>query len=485
MTTTFARLGVPEPICAALAQRGITEPFEIQAATIEDALAGNDVCGRAPTGSGKTLAFGVPLVALASRAEPRHPTSLVLAPTRELADQIASELRTFAGRTRVDVVYGGVGYGTQRSSLRRGVDVLIACPGRLEDLIQSGDVDLRAVERVVIDEADRMADMGFLPSVRRILDQTSPSRQTLLFSATLDGDVAELTRRYQRDPIRHEVGEDTPDVTAATHHFWIVDRSERSGVVAETINAAWPAIVFCRTRHGADRLKKQLSRAGVVAAAIHGGRSQSQRTRALAEFTAGRAQALVATDVAARGIHVDEVASVIHYDPPGDHKDYVHRSGRTARAGRGGVVVSLVQAEQVKDVRRLQRDVGLDHEIIEPDTARLRVDSVVESVAPPASSPAPAPSPGPRNRRDRSGKAKRDRRPTGPARNGRGTRGTVKYFDNRKGFGFISRKGGADLFVHYSNIAGDGYRSLQQGQRVEFRVAPGRRGDEARDVQPV
>ncbi|MEM1334822.1 MAG: DEAD/DEAH box helicase, partial [Actinomycetota bacterium] len=223
MNPTFAQLGVPAPICAALEQRGITEPFAIQAATIEDTLAGHDVCGRAPTGSGKTLAFGVPLVALSERADARRPRSLVLAPTRELADQIATELETFAGSLRIAAVYGGVGYGKQFDALRRGVDILIACPGRLEDLIQMGELTLDAVDRVVIDEADRMADMGFLPVVRRILDQTSPTRQTLLFSATLDGTVGELTRAYQHDPVRHEVGEDTPDITAADHYFWSVE----------------------------------------------------------------------------------------------------------------------------------------------------------------------------------------------------------------------------------------------------------------------
>ncbi|MEO6651312.1 MAG: DEAD/DEAH box helicase, partial [Ilumatobacteraceae bacterium] len=215
MSTTFAQLGVPPFICDALARRGITEPFEIQTATVADGLAGRDVCGRAPTGSGKTIAFGVPLVANTAalgRSEPRRPRALVLAPTRELAEQITSELRSFSGDVRVEAVYGGVGYGSQLSALKRGVDILVACPGRLEDLIQRRDVDLRAVQQVVLDEADRMADMGFMPSVRRLLDQTSNDRQTLLFSATLDGDIAKLTAEYQRDPVRHEVGEETPDI---------------------------------------------------------------------------------------------------------------------------------------------------------------------------------------------------------------------------------------------------------------------------------
>jgi len=372
MSPSFAQLGVPTAICDALARHGITEPFEIQAATIADALDGRDVCGRAPTGSGKTLAFGIPLVVTVERARPHRPRALVLAPTRELAHQISVELRNFAGKTRIGVVYGGVGYGPQLKSLRAGIDILVACPGRLEDLIEQGSVDLSDVDRVVLDEADRMADMGFMPSVRRLLDQTSRDRQTVLFSATLDGDVAKLTRDYQRDPVRHEVGAKTPDIKAAQHVFWRVGRDNRTDVTAEAVNAVWPAIIFCRTRHGSDRLAKRLAKSGIKAAAIHGGRSQGQRTRALDDFARGRVHALVATDVAARGIHVDGVESVIHFDPPEDEKAYVHRSGRTARAGESGLVVSLVQSDQMKDTRKLQRKVGLDEPVTEPDAAALR-----------------------------------------------------------------------------------------------------------------
>jgi superfamily II DNA/RNA helicase len=379
MTTTFAQLGVPDTICRALARNGITQPFAIQTATITDALAGRDVCGRAPTGSGKTLAFGIPLAVNVERAKPKMPRALVLAPTRELAEQIHEEIRTFAGPVRIGVVYGGVGYGPQIAALRKGVDILVACPGRLEDLIEQGLVDLGAVDHVVLDEADRMADMGFMPAVRRLLDQTSSDRQTLLFSATLDGDVAKLTRDHQRDPVHHEVGEDTPDITAARHLFWKVPRAERTGVLAEAVGTAWPAIVFCRTRHGSDRLARQLDKAGIRTAAIHGGRSQSQRTRALSDFINGKVHALVATDVAARGIHVDDVAAVFHFDPPEDHKAYIHRSGRTARAGRSGVVISLVTPEQVKDAQRMQREIGLDEPVGEPDAEVL-----LESVPSPA-----------------------------------------------------------------------------------------------------
>ena len=379
MSPSFAQLGVPAPIVEALAARGIDSPFAIQAATVKDALAGRDVCGRAPTGSGKTIAFGIPLSARTQDAQSRRPRSLVLAPTRELADQIAAEIRTFSDHLRVGVVYGGVGYGPQIKDLRAGVDLLVACPGRLEDLISEDKVSLEDVDMVVIDEADRMADMGFLPAVRRLLDQTSPDRQTLLFSATLDGDIATLTRDYQHDPARHEVGEETPDITLADHRFWRVERTERIGVTADLLMKVWPAIVFCRTRHGADRLAKQLSKRGVKAAPIHGGRSQAQRTRALRDFSANKVEALIATDVAARGIHVDGVALVVQFDPPEDHKTYIHRAGRTARAGNGGLVVSLVQPDQVKESRKMQRKAGLDDQIDE-----VELESIDGATPPPA-----------------------------------------------------------------------------------------------------
>ena len=355
-----------------------------------DALDGRDICGRAPTGSGKTLAFGIPLVANANGARPHRPEALVLAPTRELADQIMTELRSFSGRVRVAVVYGGVGYANQIQSLRRGVDILVACPGRLEDLIDQGAVSLSAVEAVVIDEADRMADMGFIPAVRRILDQTRPDRQTMLFSATLDGDVASLTRDYQYEPVRCEVGDETPDVISADHVFWNVDRTERIEVAADAISATGPAIVFCRTRHGCDRLARQLDRRGLRTwAAIHGGRSQNQRTRALGEFAAGRVEALIATDVAARGIHVEGVGAVIHFDAPEDHKTYLHRSGRTARAGQGGVVVSLVPPEQAKGLGRMQRELGLEQPITEVD-----IDAIAPTGRPDHRSERPKPAAG-------------------------------------------------------------------------------------------
>ncbi len=379
MSITFAELGVPENICRSLENKGILKPFEIQKLTLTDGLEGRDICGRAPTGSGKTIAFGIPLIANSKRGEPNHPGSLILAPTRELAEQIFSDLRSLAGKTKIGVVYGGVGYGNQIRSLKQGVDILVACPGRLEDLIEQGFVNLSNVNHVVLDEADRMADMGFMPSVRRLLDQTNPKRQTFLFSATLDRDVAKLTREYQTNPIRHEIGEETPDIKSAHHLFWKITNTNKTEITAEAINAVWPAIIFCRTRHGSDRLAKRLSKLGIHGVTIHGGKSQNQRSRALSDFTKGRVQALIATDVAARGIHVDGVASVIHYDPPEDHKAYIHRSGRTARAGQGGVVLSFVAPDQNKKTRRLQQKIDVNQPITEPNIESLKTLSPVNN----------------------------------------------------------------------------------------------------------
>ena len=369
MSTTFSKLGVPQWVSEALERQGITEPFQIQKITIKEGLDGDDICGRAPTGSGKTLAFGIPLVVRTKAAKPRKPQSLILAPTRELAEQICKELRAFSGKRIVSVVYGGVSYGPQRKALAKGVDILVACPGRLEDLIEQRELTLEDVKQVVIDEADRMADMGFMPAVKRILDQTSKERQTILFSATLDHDVAKLKKHYQQNPVTREIGEKTPDIKNADHTYAIAKKAEKPKLVAKAVNSSWPAIIFCRTRHGADRLVKQLKRLGIESEPIHGGKSQHQRKRALKNFSTGKVQALVATDVAARGIHVDGVTLVVHYDPPEDHKAYIHRSGRTARAGSQGVVLSIIQPEQKKSAKKLQKRLGINESIreINPD----------------------------------------------------------------------------------------------------------------------
>ena len=377
----FADLGIPRPLSAALEQQGIVVPFPIQAATLPDCLAGRDVCGKAPTGSGKTLAFGLAVLSRlavkqgTARRGRRLPSALVLVPTRELAaqiDEVISRLATAIG-ARTASVYGGVGYGKQLAAMRTGADVLIACPGRLFDLVQRGAADLSEVDMVVIDEADRMADMGFLPAVRRLVDMTSRSRQTLLFSATLDGSVDRLVRDYQRDPKRHEVKPASDSQGTVEHHFWRVEAHDRVALTAKTVVARGPAIVFCRTKHGADRLSDRLGRMGLQSAAVHGNRSQGQRERALADFRAGSLDVLVATDVAARGIHVEAVPLVLHFDPPAGPTDYLHRSGRTGRAGADGVVVSLVGHDHLASTRQIQVSLGLSRIISSPDVPSLAV----------------------------------------------------------------------------------------------------------------
>jgi superfamily II DNA/RNA helicase len=379
MSTTFRSLGVPEAIADALAAQGIDEPFPIQAATIPPALEGSDVCGKAPTGSGKTIAFGVPMVARVTRSAPKRPHGLVLAPTRELAIQVAEALASIAGDLRVLAVYGGANIETQIKKVRSGVDIVVATPGRLLDLLDRKVCDLRDVSFVVVDEADRMADMGFLPDVRRILDQTRDDRQTVLFSATLDGAVDELVRRYQHDPVVHEFhGEPDGEIT---HHFWLAERPERLPLLGQIVDRVGPTVVFCRTKHGSDRVARQLEKLGVTAVAIHGNRSQAQRERALAAFHRGEVRALVATDVAARGIHVEGVLGVVHFDLPGDPKDYIHRSGRTGRAGSAGTVVALLDQAQRKDAMKLKKGAGVDTDLLAPDLTLL-------PVGPPARRPA-------------------------------------------------------------------------------------------------
>ena len=548
MFPSFADLGVRAPLCAPLARRGIAEPFPIQAATLPDALAGRDVAGKAPTGSGKTLAFGLAIAARAAdspRPEPRRPRALVLVPTRELAAQVQRELQALVDERRsgpVAAIYGGVGYGPQRRMLARGVSAVVACPGRLEDLVATGDIRLDHAELVVLDEADRMADMGFMPAVRRLVDLTPDNRQTLLFSATLDGDVDALVKRYQRDPAHHEVSGADDDGAEVSHLFWSVDRSERVRLTADIIGRTGPTIVFSRTRHGADRITRQLGQAGVKAVPIHGRRSQAQRDQALRAFTAGKAPALVATDVAARGIHVDGVACVIHFDPVDESKDYIHRSGRTGRAGAAGVVVSLVSDDTRKAVRTLQRELRRTEPIEPADVdrlaglglaataaaARARTATVpttpawatMVAAALPADDEPPAVVTGRPTRTGRpatgssvtrtpvtgtavtgtarqSGRSERPRPvpdsakrsdSTGERRPVRGrdrrVAGTVKSFHPAKGYGFIARRGAADVFVHVSNLDGR-HQSLDAGQRVRFEVAPGRRGEQAVNVQPV
>ena len=368
MSTTFASLGVSDAIASGLAHRGITEPFPIQTATIPPALAGKDLCGKAPTGSGKTIAFGIPMVTRVTRSAPKKPHGLVLTPTRELAIQVAEELHAL-GDLRVLAVYGGAGIEPQIKKLRAGIDIVVATPGRLIDLLDRNCCDLRSVTFAVVDEADRMADMGFLPDVKRILDDTRDDRQTVLFSATLDGAIDSLVQRYQRNPVVHEMPDE--QMGDIDHYFWLAERPERPALLAQIVDRVGPTVVFCRTKHGSDRVAKQLGNAGIKAAAIHGNRSQAQRERALEAFHRGDVQALVATDVAARGIHVEGVLGVVHYDLPGDEKDYIHRSGRTGRAGGNGTVVTLIDKAQRKDAVKIKKGAGVDAEITEPDVSLL------------------------------------------------------------------------------------------------------------------
>ncbi len=367
MTTTFDDLGIDEDICHALRERGITDAFPIQAKTIPDILSGRDVCGKAKTGSGKTLAFGLPLVQLLPRADPGRPTGLALVPTRELATQVRDELvaAAHARGVRIAAIYGGDPIEKQIRTLKSGVEFAVCTPGRAIDLIERGDLSVADVRHVVIDEADRMADMGFLPQVEWILRNVEGDHQTLLFSATLDGVVDTLVRRYQHDPTRHEVASKGVNVEQMTHRFLLVHEMDKVKVAAAIIRNSQRTMVFTATKHGADRLVRKLEDEKVDAAPIHGDLRQKFRERALGDFAHGKLHALVATDVAARGIHVDDVDVVIHYDPPNDHKTYVHRSGRTARAGGSGVVVSLLIYNQELEIKRLQKRLGLDVPIVE------------------------------------------------------------------------------------------------------------------------
>jgi superfamily II DNA/RNA helicase len=360
-TATFEELGVAPELVKVLASQGITAPFPVQALTIPDGIAGRDVCGKAKTGSGKTLAFGLPLLMRMGTAEPRRPRGLVLVPTRELAIQVADVLKPLAdavGRRAV-VVYGGADIERQIKKLRRPVDVVIATPGRLIDLSDRGEVSVADVEVAVLDEADRMADMGFLPQVDWVLRRIEGPHQTMLFSATLDGDVDRLVRRHLSDPVRHEVASARPTVESMEHRFLQVHQMDKVKVAAAICRGASKVLVFVRTKRGADRLAEQLRREKVRAAAIHGDLRQSSREKALLDFTSAKLPVLVATDVAARGLDIEDVDVVVHYDPPEDHKAYLHRSGRTARAGGAGVVATLVLWDQILEVERIQKRLGL------------------------------------------------------------------------------------------------------------------------------
>jgi superfamily II DNA/RNA helicase len=438
---TFADLGLPAALVAALADRGIAAPFPIQARAIPDALAGSDVLGRGETGSGKTLAFGLPLLsriaAAPGRRRPSRPRGLVLVPTRELARQVDAELRPFAPALglRVTAVYGGAPIPRQMQALRHGVDVVVATPGRLEDLISRRACALDAVVAAVVDEADHMCDLGFLPSLIRLLDQVPAAAQRSLFSATLDHQVDAIVRRYLTSPVRHEVTPVSFAPVGMDHHFLAVAAADKTAIAAELSSGNGRTLLFVRTKHGADRLARQLGKAGVPAGAIHGNLPQSRRERALAEFADGTVPVLVATDVAARGIHVDGVDRVVHFDPPAEHKTYLHRSGRTARAGAAGAVVSLVVPDQKRAVSKMAelagvaagfRRAGLGDSTVRALAANGETLHVRRDLPAPAQAPAQAPA------RPRAGEPRRDGRAQGrrrqavagrPARAGRRDRG--------------------------------------------------------------
>ena len=367
MSVGFSELGIEKDLVEELNRLGIIEPFEIQKITIPDILKGRDVCGKAKTGSGKTIAFGLPLLQLLPASKPGEPTGLALVPTRELAIQVCNELEPLALKRglRVRAIYGGSPIEKQIEALKKGVDFVVATPGRLIDLLERGDISVANVEKIVIDEADRMADMGFMPQVEWILRQVELDHQTLLFSATLDGMVSGLISRYQQEPAMHEVESREVTVAEMQHRFIAVHEMDQVKVAATIINSSNKTIVFTKTRWGADKLASKLLQENVTAAAIHGDLRQSQREKALKDFTKGKIRTLVATDVAARGIHVDDVEAVIHYDPPSDAKTYLHRSGRTARAGESGVVVSLICWDEELEIRKLMRRLGLKQPIVE------------------------------------------------------------------------------------------------------------------------
>jgi len=557
MSVSFADLGVPANLVERLRARGITEAFPIQEAALPDALAGRDVVGKAATGSGKTLAFGLPLMARLGKARPRKPLGLVLVPTRELAAQVQKELANLTddrGR-RVICIYGGTSYNVARKALNFGVDVVVACPGRLEDMLEQGALDLSAITTVIVDEADRMADMGFLPCVRRIVGATPQDRHVMLFSATMGPDVKSLVREFTHDAIIHDVvGEEAP--SDVNHFFWRVPRDQRPQFAADIVEKYDRAIFFTRTKHGADRLARQLEDRGISAVPLHGDRSQAQRERALRNVKSGQIRVLVATDVAARGIHIDLMPVVVHYDPPAQATDYLHRSGRTGRAGATGAVISLVGEDVIGQVKRLQKALGLNASIESPDSApAIRLGAVDDAVAAErlddrggkGRSERPAPRDrGPRSfehreTRERSSAARPERtfvertarperprsdrsfsergandrtsRPDRSARperaprtervfseraprvdretnrsnnsHARGSEAVVSFFNDSKGFGFASDAKGDDLFIHFSNIVGDGFKSLSQGQKITFEEATGPKGREARNVRVV
>ncbi|MCT2138610.1 DEAD/DEAH box helicase [Dietzia cinnamea] len=482
MSRSFADLGVPSPLLDVLNGAGITTPTPIQSATLPDALSGRDVLGRGRTGSGKTYAFCLPLVARLAASGGRRtrnaPRGLILAPTRELARQIDETLAPLANALgmKTTVIFGGVSQGRQVDALNRGVDIVVACPGRLEDLMGQKHCRLDAVEISVLDEADHMADLGFLPGVTRILSATPADAQRLLFSATLDSGVQKLVTRFLTDPVDHSVddGSATPGPTA--HHVFHVDADDRVRALADLAGAHPRTVMFTRTKHGAKRLAKQLTGRGVASVDLHGNLSQNARVRNLDAFSSGEATVLVATDIAARGIHVDDVGLVVHADPPAEHKAYVHRSGRTARAGAIGTVVTVATADQVREVRSLLRAAGVTAGEIELPVGADAAAALADAPEPPAHVPSDDGAEGQSVRgQSRRGRGRdrqsQNRQRAGQQADGQGQQGRGRQAEGEHGRG----RGGQSR--------GDGRRSADQDRQV--RAGRDRDGSEcgARDQQ--
>ncbi len=370
----FSDLGISPDLVESLASQGITEPFEVQAEAIPSLIKGRDLCCRAPTGSGKTLAFGLPMIERTKPAEPKRPTALILTPTRELAEQIRNVLDPLAWKSGMKVlsVYGGTSYGKQLKGLGRGVEILVACPGRLIDLLERKVLILEDINMVVLDEADRMADMGFMEPVCSIIEKCTSSPQMVLFSATLDRDVAKLVKLYQDDPVKIEVGPKEISMDSMEHKFWKVKPYKKTEIAVKSVRRSGRSIIFCRTRAGVDRLGGEMQLDSIPLSTLHGGLNQRQRDRAMNKFTSGRSMVLIATDVAARGIDVEGVNCVIHYDPPDDAKAYKHRSGRTARAGHSGVVISFIKGNEQRIYGRIQKQVGIRKRFTDPRPEDLK-----------------------------------------------------------------------------------------------------------------
>ncbi|MFG1776749.1 DEAD/DEAH box helicase [Micromonospora sp. NPDC049048] len=469
--TDFAALGLPQPLVHALARQGITTPFEIQRATMPDALAGRDVLGRGQTGSGKTLAFGLPLLALVAdrnRARPLRPRALVLVPTRELAMQVNDALMPLGKAVGVflKTAVGGVPYDRQIDALRRGVEIIVATPGRLGDLIARGVCHLDDVEITVLDEADQMADMGFLPEVTELLAKTPADSQRLLFSATLDNDVDALVKRFMTDPVTHSTAPSTASVSTMDHHMLLIPPHDKFPVAASIAARDGRTMVFARTQLGVDRLVEQLAAVGVRAGGLHGGKTQRMRTRTLAEFREGRVNVLVATDVAARGIHVDGVSLVLHVDPPKDPKDYLHRAGRTARAGESGAVATLVLPKQRRTTLAMLEKAG-----VAPAETRVRAGDPTLAELTGAREPSGVPVRNepeePRRHGDRPGGPRRygDRDPRGERRYGDRPHGERRYTDRATdGRGYGDRPHGERRYADRPTD-GRGYGDRPQGER--------------------